>query len=474
MKKKSNHIFIFLLLASVTGACKKDLNNSPVNTYTDGNLIKDQQTAQAVLVGVYYRFADAGLDYTGLVSRWSRVNEFIPSELAGSINISYNNGRDDSLGSFTFSPGFGDIDSVWTYGYNLVNAANGFISNATPANILPASTKRQMLAEARFLRAFGNSELLFNFGQYRDPSSKYGIILRDTFVIAANVNLPRTSVAAAYTSILADLDLAIAGLPELNSAIYYANASTAKLLKARILMNRGTAGDYAQVIALTKDLIANSPFTLEDSLKEIFLNKGLKSGEVMLGIQPYPDQTYKGNLDGFAVTDGFAEGLAGDARSQWMIFYNTLWYPLPFYQSEKYYAGDDPAYPESTPLSECSYPFRLTEAYLLEAEAITLSTGDLPTARALLKTVLSHAGAGPQQMAAIDNATTPEALQLEIVKENLRNFVNENGVDWLALRRLPFATIQQLNPNIKAPHQLILPIPTAELIYNNVMQNPGY
>jgi hypothetical protein len=315
---------------------------------------------------------------------------------------------------------------------------------------------------------------LFNFGQYRDPSSQYGIILRDTFVTAATVNLPRSSVAAAYTSILADLDVAIEGLPVLNSAIYYANASTARLLKARVLMNRGAAGDYTQVIALTKEIIANGPFTLEDSLKDIFLSKGFESHEVMLGIQPYPNQEYKADFGYFAATDTFAGGLAGDARSQWMVYFNTVWFPLPFYQSTKYYAGDDPADPEPTPLSEYSYAFRLTEAYLLEAEAITLSTGDLASAKALLKTVMSHGGAGPQELTAVDNATTPETLQLEIVKENLRNFVDENGVDWLALRRLPFAAIQKLNPNIKDVNRLILPIPASELNYNKVAQNPGY
>jgi hypothetical protein len=107
------------------------------------------------------------------------------------------------------------------------------------------------------------------------PSSKYGIIIRDAFTMVADLDLPRSDVATAYSSILSDLDAAIQGLPALNTAIYYANASAAKLLKARVLMNRGMSGDYAQVISLTSDLITNGPFVLEDSLKDIFLTKGL-------------------------------------------------------------------------------------------------------------------------------------------------------------------------------------------------------
>src|SRR5262249_311505 len=135
--------------------------------------------------------------------------------------------------------------------------------------------------------------LLFYFGQYYDPASPYGIILREKSANAADIKQPRSGVAAAYTSILADLDAAIGGLPALNSAIYYVNASTAKLLKSRVLMNRGAAGDYAQVISLTKDIIGNGPFILEDSLKNIFLTKGFNSKEVMLGVQPFSDENTK-------------------------------------------------------------------------------------------------------------------------------------------------------------------------------------
>lgn len=465
---------IYLVIGLLSGACKKDLTVFPANANVDGNLITDEQSAQTVLNGVYYRFADAGpgSDGTSLMDiRWTDIHEHFPSELAGSLTSG--DGVDDSISNFTFNPALAAIDSVWTYGYNLVNAANGFIKNAATAINIPLAAKQQMLAEARFLRAFGNSELLFYFGQYSDPSSKYGIILRDTFVLASNVNQPRSSVAAAYSSVLADLDSAIAGLPVMNSAIYFANASAAKLLKARVLMNRGGPGDYAGVIALTNDIVANGPFVLEDSTKDLFLTKGFASGEVMMAIQPYSNESYKWLWAGnFGATDSFTSLLAGDARNQWMYKIDTFYNPL-FNKVMKYQTGDPYNY-NPTALSENCYAFRLSEAYLLEAEALSLSGGDLGAAKVLLKTVLSHAGAGAQEMAAVDNAATAGALQLEIVKENLRNFVYENGVDWLALRRLPFATIQQLNPNIKDPTRLLLPIPSAELSYNHVIQNPGY
>jgi starch-binding outer membrane protein, SusD/RagB family len=486
MKNKHANILTLLAIGSLLGACKKQLDVFPTTSEVDGNVITDQHSAQTILNGVYYRFSDAGLDekpnqiipvnapfsITTQSTLWTDVNEVLPSELSGSLDFF----EPDSINGFTFNPGTTGVNYIWQYGYALVSAADGFIKNATPVTTIPAAAKQQMLAEAKFLRAFGNSELLLYYGQYNDPSSQYGIILRDTFATTADIQLPRSTVAATYTSILSDLDAAIDGLPTLNTAIYYANASDAKLLKARMLMNRGASGDYAEVINLTKDIIANGPFALEDSLKDIFLTKGFNSQEVMLGIQPYPNENYKFqnyvSVMEYVGTDSLASLFANDARSQW-VYANILDLYGTQKMVTKYYSGDT-INPAQTPLSTYCYAFRLSEAYLLEAEAISLSGGDLATAKALLTTVMSRAGAGAEEFTAVANASTPGSLQLEIVKENMRNFTCENGVDWFAMRRLPFATLQQLNPNIRNPTQLILPIPTAELTYNNVIQNPGY
>ena len=477
---KKNHLWLLLLLTIDLsfGACKKELNVFPTTSEVDGNLITDQQSAQTVLNGVYYRFANTQLSFNNPVTFWEGVNEFYPSELAGSLTWVFGELPIDSA---ILTPDDIVSDTIWTYGYALVNAANGFIKNVAPVTSIPAGAKQQMLAEAKFLRAFGNAELLLYYGQYNDVASKYGIILRDTFVTAANLNLPRSGVAAAYTSILSDLDSAINGLPALNTSICYANASDAKLLMARMLINRGSAGDYARVITLTNDIITNGPFALEDSLKDLFWTKGFTSREVMLGIQPFSNiyqifkfETYVGDGIDYVASESLASLLADDARNHWV--YQYTFSPVLGDSAKiltKYFSGD-PGNPVQTPLSTYCYAFRLSEAYLLEAEAITLSSGNLAVAKTLLTTVMSHAGAGPQEMAAVTNAATPATLQVEIVKENLRNFAYENGVDWFALRRLPFATLRQLNPNIQQPYQLIFPIPTAELMYNNVIQNPGY
>ena len=165
--------------------------------------------------------------------------------------------------------------------------------------------------------------------------------------------------------------------------------------------------------------------------------------------------------------------LNGDPRRSWTYFI----YALPYGQGNaglfaKYYPGDTSVLSPS-PIMEYSYAFRLTEAYLLEAEALVASGGSMSMARSLLETVQGHAGI--TDFSNVEAATTPAALQLLIVEEEMKNFVGEDGQDWLALRRLPFSTVQTLVPSITSTNQFILPIPETEIEANGLIkQNPSY
>lgn len=462
--------FLFLLLA--LDACKKELNVYPTTSEVDGKVIVDAQSAFTVLNGIYYRFADAGADNNNVpVLEWSDVNEALPSSLCGTMTNTSQYWTPSG-----FDPKEYGADFQWVYGYNIVNAANGFLKNVDGASSIPATTKKQMIAEAKFLRAFANTQLLLYYGQFYDVNSKYGIVLRDEFVTSTNITLPRSNVGQCYTAILADLDAAIPDLPAMNNHIYYANASAAKLLKARLLINRGATGDYDEVVSLTSDIISSNLFSLEPNTKDIFLSKGFDSKEVILGVQPYPLETYKYRNNQYyfqyPVTDTLVSLLTGDPRNKW-VYKSALYYGTTYVNSfSKYYSGDVDN-PVQTPLSEYSYAFRLTEAYLLEAEALALENNNLPKAKSLLNEVRMHAGI--TSTSAVDNASSALQLQVMIEKEEIKNFIGENGEDWFALRRMPMDTIQTIQPLLKIKDRFLLPIPYAEVTYNSkVMQNPSY
>lgn len=484
MKQKNIKYILAVFAASLLWSCKKELNVFPTTSEVDGNVIVDTKSASTVLNGVYYRFANSGVDNNSIPSvKWTDINEIMPSEFCNTINSV---GGDDGVYTLKFNPASNGPSEVWTYGYQLVNAANGFIANVAPVNNIPSATKKQMIAEAKFLRAFGNEQLLLYFGQYYDPASKYGIILRNEFVNSTNIDLPRSTVAQTYTAIIADLEAAIPDLPKVNTTAYYANASAAKLLEARVLINRGAPGDYAKVISLTDDVIANGGFKLEKNLKDIFLSKGFSSTEVILGVQPFPTENYKYKNNqyygSYQASDTLVNLLVNDPRKQWIYRDDnggTIYggYYGDTRELTKFYSGDT-GNPVQTPLSETCYAFRLTEAYLLEAEAKALSSTDLPGARAYLDTVETHAGITDKSN--IYAASNAMELQTLIVKEEIKNFFDENGADWFALRRLGISgstpnikAIQAIQPALKIVSQLIMPIPNSEISTNgNVIQNP--
>src|SRR3979490_37806 len=94
--------YLFFLLTGLSlTACKKELNVLPSTSEVDGNVIVDTKSASTVLNGVYYRFADAGTDYSGVPSlNWVDVNEGIPSTLCGTVDGLF--GSD--LTTFNFAP----------------------------------------------------------------------------------------------------------------------------------------------------------------------------------------------------------------------------------------------------------------------------------------------------------------------------------------------------------------------------------
>jgi hypothetical protein len=471
-------ISIIYIACGLLFSCKKQLDVYPTTQEVSGNVIVDAKSARSVLSGVYYRFADAGADNNGVPSTlWVDPKEGYASELSGLFNYGYGGSTD--LTSHTYKPTSSEALMMWTYGYDIVNAANGFLENVAPVSTIPDSTKNEMIGEALFLRAYANAYLLLNFGQYYDTTSTYGIILRTKFVTSTAIAQPRVSVAAAYDSILADLNNAIPSLASVNTSPAWTNAWAAKLLKARLLINR-SSGDYPEVVSLTSDIIRNSPFSLEANVEDVFRTNGLSSNEVLLGVQPYtsPQQTYKFNdylyYYQYVLTDSAVSLFNGDPRRPWM-YYMGDFSAYGFGQQgvfTKYYPGDT-TNPVASAITENSYAFRLTEAYLLEAEALAGEGGDLTQAKSLLKTVMGHAGY--TDFSAVDAQTTPDGLQNLIIREEIKNFMGEDGQDWLAERRWPFATLQAWAPSITTRDLLILPIPQSEIQSNGlIQQNPGY
>jgi len=466
-----NKIFLYtLLMASLLlpYGCTKQLDKLPDNAKVEGNAITDQSSANIALNGVYFRLANANNSFAD----W-RPNQLMGGLFCGYLgNATGGNGDENNIFANT------NYTSQWTRYYGQINAANGLITavEALPDNKFVNGRKAQILAEAKFLRAYAHFTLLSYFGQWFDINSSFGVINQEEFITLTNKNKPRNTVKDSYDFILKDLDYAVANCPA-TSVNVYANRWTAMALKMRVLINRGQGDDYAQTAALANTIIAGSPYSLEPNLKDLFYTKGLASTEVILGIKPQANQelvydnmsaNFIGRSAIYAAKPKLVALYENDPRKSWIIGdqYRTSGqdYFIKFVQPTR----------QSTVISETGYVFRLTEVYLMLVEATVRSGGNLAAAKTLLKEVLSKSGI--TNYTEIDAANTTDALLKQTYLEYSRNMVGENGIEWMALLRLPSSLITELRPTITNKIQYILPIPMSELQINTAFgpQNPGY
>jgi len=475
MKRKL--IYILFGLTAITSSvsltsCESQLGALPENAKVDGNTVLDAPTARIALNGVYFRFANVSQDNG--ITQWTN-NERLPAQLTGYMMYGYGTGA----GAPEDNQMLSSSDIYWSYSYGIINAANSLIGgmDKLPQGRIPTAEREAIEAEARFLRAYGNFKLLTFYGQWFDYSSPYGVLLRYEAVTIGNIPKARSSVAESYTSILQDLDYAILHCPAQHEK-YYATLWAARALKARVLMCRGQAGDYAEVIKLTDAIINDSPYRLEPLAKDIFRTKGASSTEVMLSIAPQPNQPayaysrsrqfYPGASSLYCATQGLRDLLTADPRQDWMVGSFRKNYANYFFT--KYIAeGTVP-----TVISETYYAIRLTEVHLLKAEALLRNNGSITEAKAILKEIGSHNGLS--DFSKLDALTSREDILKYNYQETSKSLVAEDGQEWLCLLRLPLATVTSIRPKLTNIQQYILPVPKSEFADNSKFgeQNPGY
>lgn len=477
---------VLAVVLSLATGCEDKLNALPGEKKVYGDIIVDEPTAQIALNGVYYRFSNAGSSADeAITTLWATTNEIIPGSASGLGKYPYGAGFLEDNSTMTSSNYLASY--AWSYCYTLINAANGVIeqTEAVDDSKFPGNRKAEILAESRWMRAYGHFMLLCWYGQFWDTSSDKGVIIRDEFVTVNNLSLPRSSVAATYEIILDDIEYAITNAPAGNPN-HYVNPWVGKALKARVLMMRGGSQDYTDVISITNDIITNGPYELEANLKDIFYTKGLSSNEVMLGVYPYDNQaghrksyldTY--NRPGIVTTTKMDALFADDPRGTWVVGdvpVTTMNYVIN--PDGSYYVEYGSAWSIGKYMGEkgeVAYCLRLTEMYLLHAEAVLRSGGSVAAAKERIREVKEKAGV--TDFTALDAITDRDALLRALWDEWALNMSYENGQEWFALLRFPLSVILEIKPEVVNENYKILPIPYDEFAKNPAIkgsQNPGY
>ena len=147
-----------------------------------------------------------------------------------------------------------NFGAAWNAAYTDINTLNGVLQYGQTIDI-PDATRKQYLAQAKFLRAFWYFYLVQTFGD---------VPLHTTFITAPSQADSRQPAADVYAQILKDLTEAAADLPNTPTAPFLGKAATkpvALYLLAKAYLTRGwlnnTASDFTQAYTIASGIITN-------------------------------------------------------------------------------------------------------------------------------------------------------------------------------------------------------------------------
>ena len=449
---KNSIIYFFVILTISSCELTDVLDNDPPNNLVPENIIQSEDDAAALLNGVY----------SSLVPRTSSLYyleyETLPGTLIGTMNLP------GTVGDFTqFRENdllFDNrvVNNLWNTFYNVLNQANNSIALTRdfPDDQFSGDNKTEILGEGHFMRAMATFDALRYFGQFYDPSSSLGVVIRDEPSNLVTRDQPRSTVSRCYEQIYEDLDFAIANAPDF-SVTYRASKTSAKALKARVLLFEGR---YAEAAALADEVITESTRILAPDFESVF-SSGLESTEMIF--MTYRDETtdiFQNNrkrfYNGRALDSGwFGALMENDPRQPFTYTSSTSAIGLKV---------------NNVATFRPTYYIRLAEMYLIKAEGLAFSGATVTESKAPLDMIRNRAGIGDSP------ASTIEELRDDIFDEIVRELAFENGSEWFAAIR--FDKTMELKPTITSVNQYILPIPEPEINGNGLIdftdQNPGY
>ncbi|NII27779.1 RagB/SusD family nutrient uptake outer membrane protein [Pseudoflavitalea sp. X16] len=471
MKHKT---FLFIpvisLLVTITG-CKKFVEvKDPDFVVVRSRVFNSDEAAMAARAGMYASMAQGVSITNGQGTKLTALyaDELWPTTKATVIDLPFYN--------HAILPSSMVIDNLWSRSYTTLYLANAILEGLSGATAVSDSLRREMMGEARCVRAMSYSCLINLFGDV-------------PLVLATDYHttswLPRSPVPVVYQQILADLQAAIPLLPLVRLRPDTTTPGNvritrwaAKAMLARVLLYQG---DWAAAKAIAGEIIEAGPFSLNANLATTFL---IHSPETIFQLQPVVEGVNSAEgalflpntgMPPYVATKTFLDSLEpGDGRkSAWMGAYtegsDTLLYPYKY----KVKSG--------TPVKEYSVVLRLAELYLIRAEAsarLDLLQGpdgalsDLNKVRARAQLAPLPTGwNGQQVMAAIE-----QERRVEFFAEWSHRFIDLKR--WPGVQNPATSRWQEVMKGYKPTQGSFLelwPIPASQLKLNGgLIQNPGY
>ena len=257
MKNFNIKIALLLVLFSVVG-CDDFVNvDVPSSQLTGSIVFEDRATANAAMADIYSKLRD-----TGLLSGNSIGSGVCLGLYADELTY-YGTNEENVFYLFNNSllANTSVVSQLWNESYHQIYCANAVIAGCQNSTALSTADKNQFIGEATFVRALVHFYLMNLYGDV-----PY-ITTTDYEVNRLAMRMPTAEV---YNHIIADLDQAVALLPEayLSADRVRPNRSTASALLARVYLYKG---DWAQSSNAASAVLNNTDYVWETDIDKIFL-----------------------------------------------------------------------------------------------------------------------------------------------------------------------------------------------------------
>ena len=262
-----------LCLVGLFFACDEDFLNAPPQGALDEGTLSNKDGVEASLISAYSILDGWGSTW-GLGAPWPQAGSnwvfgSVTSDDAYKGSEPGDQGEITSIELFQWSDQLSYFNAKYRIIYEGIARSNATFNLLEKAEDVGSADQTRISGEAAFLRAH------YHFDGWKMWKNIPYITQEDT-----DYKKPNTEDIA--PRILADLDFAIANLPEDQAEIGRVNKSTAKAYKARVLLHNG---DYAGAKPLLDEVVNSGRYSLADCFNDMFTEAGENGPEMMLSIQ---------------------------------------------------------------------------------------------------------------------------------------------------------------------------------------------
>ncbi|HEY9048248.1 MAG TPA: RagB/SusD family nutrient uptake outer membrane protein [Ohtaekwangia sp.] len=271
---KNISVYLLLVAVYILSSCSDFLDREPLTQLNSDDFWKTEQDAQAALTATYSTYRTSifgsvrGANGVAFDIESLSDNAVITSSFAGYMGI--------AQGGINPSTG-GAINQFWTDCYNGIAKCNYFLDNIDRVkSVLTVTNYNKYKAEALFNRCYFYNELVQFYGAVP-------LVLVTQDIDSDYRSTPRTAKADVVEQLLNDIDIAIAGLPNVAYTDGHAVRGSAIMLKVRILMNNNRYEEAADVAwSLIGD--AQNPFKLYTNYPGLFFKEQDNNPEIMFSV----------------------------------------------------------------------------------------------------------------------------------------------------------------------------------------------